>query len=106
MAPAAVVEDDPERILVHRPEISDDVNEDVLDLLIEEGACEVVMVDEVVPLLGTEDHRDHMAAEEIRPLARRHLPPMPALFRHLAEAHGDLGGMELRDRYRLEARLS
>ena len=68
--PAAVVEVRPERLLVELAEVGDDRDRDLLDAFVVQRAGEVMVVDEVMPLLRAVDHRDQVAAEE-PPCVRR-----------------------------------
>ncbi len=54
----------------------------------------MVMVDDVVASPGADDHRDHVPAQELRPIAIDVLAPLALLLAHLPNAHGDLGGPE------------
>ncbi len=64
MAPAAVVEEHPEGALGQAAEVCDHIDQDILDALVVQGPAQVVVVDDVVALLGPEDHGDHVLAEE------------------------------------------
>ena len=62
-----------------------------LDALVVQRPRQVVMIGDVVPELRSEDHRDHVLAEEFFTLLGGGLPPALALDQHLAHADGDLG---------------
>ena len=62
--PAAMVKKDPERVALNFAQVGNDANEHLLAPLLMQGACEVMVVDDVIVLLGPENDRNHVSAEE------------------------------------------
>ena len=65
MYPTVIIEDGPESVLLEPLQIHKDGYECVLDALFVECANEMVMVDDVVPILRSQDDRDQVLREEV-----------------------------------------
>src|SRR5215471_543710 len=66
----------------------------------------MVVINDVVPILGSKNHGNEVFAEELLTLALAFGPPLLALSRDLAHANRDLRRAEIRDRYRPEKRFA
>jgi hypothetical protein len=106
MAPAAIIEHDPERRFLQRMKIRHDGDQHFLDTLLLERAGEVVVIDHVMPLLRAKQHRDHVASEELTTVTVGALTPVLALLLDLAHADRDLRRAQFRNRHGYEDRLS
>ena len=84
--PVAIVHDDPECVRLELAQIGDDSDRDVADLLLVKRTGEMMMVDHVVPVFRTEDHRDHVPAEKFAAVLGADLFPVLALRQNLAHA--------------------
>jgi hypothetical protein len=62
MHPAVIVQDEPERIGLQRPEVFHHGNQYLFDPFFMERTRQVVMIDDVVAVLGAKHDRDHMLA--------------------------------------------
>jgi hypothetical protein len=106
MHPAAVVEKDPERILLQPAQIGDHRGGDRFDALLVQGAGEVVMIGDIGAVVGAEHDRNHVAGEEGAGLVAVLLFPVQALGLDLAHADGDLRRPQIRKRGRVEDRVA
>ena len=94
MHPVAIVHDRPERIAVERAQVGDHRYADILDALVMQRTGQMMMIDDVVPLLWAEHHGDHMLAEKFSALLGRGLTPLFALGHDFAKANGDLSWLQ------------
>jgi hypothetical protein len=62
MHPAVIVQDEPERIGLQRPEVFHHGNQYFFDAFVMQRQRHVVMIDDVVAVLGAKHDRDHMLA--------------------------------------------
>lgn len=91
IGPSAIVEHTPERIAIDHSQIGDNGNENILHTFLVKRSREVMMIDNVVALVGSQHHRNHMLAEQLGLLFRRFMSaPAMAFFFHLAHPHGHL----------------
>ena len=66
----------------------------------------VVVINDIVALLGSENDRDHMLAQEFGALRVAFLTPALSFHLHLPHADGDLCRTKFRDWDRMEKRLT
>src|SRR5205807_8396655 len=90
MHPPAMIEHDPELVLLERAQIGDDCHQDMLDAFVQEGERQVMVIDDVVTIFGAEDHRDHVIAEKSADLSRAALSNHFALVFDFAHADRNL----------------
>src|SRR6202023_4332997 len=93
--PSLVIHHPPERLALHHGEIADHGDQNVLDAFLVKRARQMMMVDDVVALVRSENHRDHMSAEKLA-LCFLRLVLLPvlaqalALFLHLPQSDSHL----------------
>src|SRR3954463_15276192 len=86
MHPRMVIEHDPEGILRQRTQIRDHADEHVLKAFLMECQSKVMVVDDVVPVSWTHDHRNHMIAQKLADLLGDMRSQMVTLLVHLPHA--------------------
>src|SRR5262249_55471124 len=106
MHPAAVVEHHPKGVLLELAQVRHDGDEYVLNAFIVKRKRKMVMIDDIMVLLRSEDYGDHMFAQEFGALRGAFLAPALSFEVHLAHADRDLRRAKFRDRDWLEKRLT
>src|SRR5579859_6468165 len=96
------VQDEPEGIGLEPRKFGDDSDENALHPLLMERAGEMMVVDDEISVLRSQDHRDHMAPEELGPLVARLFEPRLSLGLDLAHPDGDLRGSQIVDIDRMQ----
>ena len=86
--------------------MGDHGHQHVLDAFVVQRSGEMMVVDDVMPLLRAEDDRDRVPAEKLGAFLPLVLAPALSFLVDLAHAHGDLGGAQARNRHRMENRLA
>src|SRR3974377_1380494 len=62
----------------------------------------MMVIDDVVSILGAEDHRNHMIAKKLFAFFGLHLPPAFTLLGNFTHSDGDLGWTQIRNRDRFK----
>src|SRR5262249_26297701 len=91
MQPAAVVDEREELVLFESTQVGDGSDQDLLGPGLEQRAAQVMMIDDEVAILWTQQDRKHVAGQELGLLFAAFLPPTANPSLHLAHADGDLG---------------
>src|ERR1700691_1536902 len=90
MYPISIIHHRPEHIPIQRAQIESHGHGQFLDTLLMQSKREMMMVDDVVPVLWTKNHRDDMLAEEPFAFLCAGLAPALALGLNFAHADRDL----------------
>jgi hypothetical protein len=106
MRPIAILHDKPEGILIELAEIGNDCDSYILDTLIMQRACKMMMVNDVMPALWTEDHGDHMFAEKFVTFLCAFITPTLSFGLDLTHPDGDLRWTQVQYSDRLKKRLA
>src|SRR3984893_12704856 len=106
MHPAAVVEHHPKGVLFKLAQVCDDRDEYVLDALFVKREGKMVMIDDIMALLRSENYGNHMLAQEFGAFRVALLAPVLSFGLHLPHADCDLCRAKFRDRDRIEKRLT
>src|SRR3954469_11901769 len=94
----AVIEKEPERVLLQRAEIADHGDENAGHALLVQGTREMVMIGDVMMFVGSKDDGNHMLAEKRGAALRVALFPLFLLGSDLAHSDRYLRRSEFRDR--------
>src|SRR5262249_29195959 len=88
--PIAIIHDKPKKILIEVAQIGNDCDSYLLDTLIMQCTCKMMVINDVMPVLWTKDHRDHMFAEKLVTLFCTFSTPMLAFGFYLTHPDGYL----------------
>src|SRR5215469_5235334 len=106
MRPIAIVHDKPEGIAIEVAQIRNDGDSHLLDTLVEQCTCKMMVINDVMPVLWTKDHGDHMFAEKLLGLVCALSTPTLAFDLDLAHPDGDLRRTEVQNGDGLKKRLT
>src|SRR6516225_10303169 len=90
MRPIAIVHDKPERILIELAEIRNDCDSYLLDTLVMQCTCKMMVINDVMPVLWAKDHGYQVFAEKFFTFLSTFITPMLAFGLNLTHADGNL----------------
>jgi hypothetical protein len=106
MHPAAVIEHHPKGVLFQLGEVRHDRDKYGLDAFFVKREGKMVMINDIMALLRSENYRNHMLAKEFGALGVAFLAPALSFRLYLPHADRDLCRTKVRDWDRIEKRLT
>jgi len=91
MGPIAIVHHKPERILIELAEIGNDCDSYLLDTLLMQCTCKMMVINDVMPVLWAKDHGYQVFTEKFFTFLSTFITPMLAFGLNLTHADGNLG---------------
>lgn len=100
MQPAPIVHDKPKCRGVEFSQIRNDQGKHALHTLVVQGSGKMMVINQIVVAIGTQDDGDHVFAQISCRLLALLPAQMTATLLDLSQPDGDLGGSQVRDQYR------